>query len=144
RRSQVQNALQAAHRGGKSDLPTAQEHGGTCLRQHQRSDGLPTVFAARTDSRRWRMEPGLCGLQSETSSCIALGLILRAHKPKGGADEALKRTQNHDYVYSMPLIEPVSLKIIAANSILFHRCCLSDSLLACAILFATRPQRKCY
>jgi hypothetical protein len=75
------------------------------------------------------MEPGLSGLQSETSSCIALCLILRAHKLKGGADEAVKRPQNHDYVYSVPVIEPVSPKNIAANSILFDRGCLSDSLL---------------
>ncbi len=75
------------------------------------------------------MEPGLSGLQSETSSCIALCLIVRAHEPKGWADDALKRLYVHDYVYFVSLIELVSSKTIAKHPIPSCQFCLSDSLL---------------
>ncbi len=75
------------------------------------------------------MEPGLSGLQSETSSCIALCLIVRAHEPKGWADDALKRLYAHDYVYFVSLVELVSSKTIAKHPILSCQFCLSDSLL---------------
>lgn len=54
---------------------------------------------------------------------------MRAHKPKGGADDPVKRIQDRDYVYFIPLVEPVSSIAIAEDPILSYQYCLSDSLL---------------
>ena len=76
------------------------------------------------------MESCLSGLQFEASSCAAYRLILRACKSGGGAELVVKSAYFCDYVYFWLFSVDSRQKKIAANSIAFIQCRLSDRLLA--------------
>jgi len=66
RLSQGQDGLQATNRNWSGNLSLAQMHGGSSIRDHQRSVGLPPILLAWTYRRGGGMVPGLSGYQPET------------------------------------------------------------------------------